>query len=111
MDKVKDDQYYIEKMKINFERIMNTIDGISYEEFLTNLDYQDITMFNLIQISENVKNISSEYKEKNSEVPWFDIYGLRNRIVHDYGNVVLDTIYKTITDDIPDLYKKFFKKK
>lgn len=64
MDKVKDDQYYIEKMKINFERIMNTIDGISYEEYLTNLDYQDIAMFNLIQISENVKNISSEYKKR-----------------------------------------------
>ena len=82
---------------------MATTSGISYEEFVKNEDVQDIAMFNLIQISENAKKLSSEYKEANSNIPWNDIYGLRNRIVHDYGNVLLDTIYYTLIDDIPEL--------
>ena len=36
-------------------------------------------------------------------VPWTAIYGLRNRIVHDYGSVNLDIIYSTLKDDIPEL--------
>ena len=33
------------------------------------------------------------------------IYGLRNRIVHDYGSVDLDIVYSTLKDDIPELLK------
>lgn len=109
MENNKDDKYYIEKMKVHFERILETISEVSYENYINDLDKQDITMFNLIQISENAKNISSEYKDNNLEIPWNDIYGLRNRIVHDYGNVILDTVYKTLIEDIPDLYKKLYK--
>ncbi len=109
MDNNKDDKYYIGKMKTHFERILDTIAGVSYENYLINYDKQDITMFNLIQISENAKMISSEYKENNIDIPWIEIYGLRNRIVHDYGNVVLDIVYKTLTEDIPILYKKLYK--
>ena len=36
---------------------------------------------------DNIKN--DDYKSKNSDIPWVAIYGLRNRIVHDYGSVDL----------------------
>ena len=104
MESNKDDKYYIGKMKNHFERILDTVNNVSYDDYLNDLDKQDITMFNLIQISENAKMISSEYKDKNLDIPWTDIYGLRNRIVHDYGNVVLDVVYETLIIDIPNLY-------
>ncbi|MBQ0035939.1 MAG: DUF86 domain-containing protein [Firmicutes bacterium] len=104
----KDDNYYLEKMKIFFERIINTIADVSYDDFVDDIDKQDITMFNLIQISENAKMISLEYKDNNADIPWVDIYGLRNRIGHDYGNVVLGVVYQTITNDIPNLYAKLY---
>lgn len=44
-------------------------------------------------------NISST--EEN--VPWNAIYGLRNRIVHDYGNVDLNVVFETLKHDIPEL--------
>ena len=53
--------------------------------------------------------ISSEYKDNNSDIPWTDIYGLRNRIVHNYGNAALDVVLQTLTIDIPKLYKKLYK--
>ena len=47
--------------------------------------------------------IAEEYKRMYSNVPWSAIYGLRNRIVHDYGNVDLKVIYETLKNDIPEL--------
>ncbi len=38
-------------------------------------------------------------------MPWSDVYGLRNRIVHDYGAVDLHIVYVTLTKDIPQLKK------
>lgn len=109
MDNIKDDTYYLEKMKTNFERIKHVMKNTSYDDYINNLDLQEITMFNLIQISENVNKISLNFKNSNNSIPWSDIYGLRNRIVHDYGNVVLDVVYQTLRKDIPDLYKKLYK--
>ena len=40
-------------------------------------------------------------------IPWQEMYGLRNRIVHDYGSIDMKVIYDTLTVDIPDLLKLF----
>lgn len=57
----------------------------------------------MIQISENSKKLSDEYKENNNNIPWNAMYGLRNRIVHDYGSVDLNIVYETLKNDIPEL--------
>ena len=61
-------------------------------------------LFRMIQISENVKKLSTEYRE--NELPWNELIGLRNRIVHDYGNVDLNIVYETLKYDIPDLLER-----
>ena len=108
MENKKDDNYFLEKIKNSIDRINNVMNGVTYDEFVSNLDKQDIAMFNLIQISENAKQISEEYKREHKNIPWMDIYGLRNRIVHDYGNVELDIVYQTLNDDIPGLLNELF---
>lgn len=60
-------------------------------------------MLRLVQISENAKNLTDEFREKNAQIPWTDIYGLRNRIVHDYGHVDLEIVYDTLTKDIAEI--------
>ena len=59
----------------------------------------------MIQISENAKKLSDKYKNKYKFIPWNALYGLRNRIVHDYGNVDLNVVYDTLKEDIPELLK------
>ena len=61
-------------------------------------------MFRLIQISENSKKLSDDFKKKHGTVPWMAVYGLRNRIVHDYGSVDLGIVFETLKTDIPVLY-------
>lgn len=42
-------------------------------------------MFRLIQLIENIKGISKEFKNSHPLVPWGQIMGFRNGIVHEYG--------------------------
>lgn len=63
-------------------------------------------MFRLIQISENSDKLTSEFKLYHCEIPWKAMKGMRNRIVHEYGNVDMSVVYDTITNDIPELLKE-----
>ena len=60
-------------------------------------------MFRLIQISENSNNLTDNFKNYYTDMPWRATKGLRNRIVHDYGQVDLSVVYDTIKYDIPGI--------
>ncbi len=77
--------------------------NVEMEELNANELLLDSMLFRMIQISENSKKLSEDYKEKNTNVPWIAVYGFRNRIVHDYGNVDLNVVYETLKNDIPQL--------
>lgn len=61
-------------------------------------------VFNLMQIGELAHSeLSAEAKESLTNIPWKEIYGMRNRIVHGYSEVSMDVVWETIRDDIPVL--------
>ena len=62
--------------------------------------------FRMIQISENAGSLTDVYRKEHASIPWRALYGLRNRIVHDYGHVDLSIVYSTLKKDIPDLLEK-----
>lgn len=104
MDNVKKDEYYIQKMIADIEKVIEHMESISYEEFCENEVLQDCVMFRFVQLSENAKKISDEFK-KRTQISWPMIYAIRNRIVHEYGTVSLDIIYNTIFTDFPPLLR------
>ena len=79
------------------------MDGVTEEDFSANELLQDAMMFRLIQVSENARKLSDTFKSARPQVPWSAVYGLRNRIVHDYGTVDLHIVYTTLAKDIPTL--------
>ena len=103
MDNLKNDTYYIQKIIQDLNFIVLHMKDICIEELNENEVLLDSMLFRMIQLSENVKKLSDEYKMKNSNVPWNAIYGLRNRIVHDYGNVDLNVVFETLKNDVPEL--------
>ena len=96
MDNLKNDTYYIQKIIQDLNFIVLHMKDICIEELNENEVLLDSMLFRMIQLSENAKKLSDEYKMKNSNVPWNAIYGLRNRIVHDYGNVDLNVVFETL---------------
>ncbi|NLB50191.1 MAG: DUF86 domain-containing protein [Clostridiaceae bacterium] len=95
--------YYISKILEDIDFIMAQMSLVEEQNFGENPLLLDSMMFRLIQISENAKNINNDFKSQHESIPWFEMYGLRNRIVHDYGNVDLSIIYDTLVKDIPEL--------
>ena len=79
---------------------------VDLQELNNNEVLLDSMLFRMIQISENVKRLSEEYKENNSNLPWNELTGLRNRIVHDYGNIDLNIVFETLKYDIPELMER-----
>ena len=63
----------------------------------------DSIMFRLIQVAENSEKLTEKFKKTYPSIPWRAIKGLRNRIVHEYGNVDLTIVYDTVKKDIPEL--------
>lgn len=106
MDNIKDDHYYTNKMMTDLLFIQEKMSGKSFDDFINNELLQDSMMFRLIQISENARKLSDSFREEQADIPWGDVFGLRNRIVHEYGGLVLKIVYDTLTQDIPDLIKK-----
>ncbi|MGI6714202.1 MAG: DUF86 domain-containing protein [Bacilli bacterium] len=105
MANLKNDRYYLKKITTDIEFIMKHMEDIDENSFNKNELLIDSVMFRLIQISENSNRLSDKFKRSNSNVPWVAIKGLRNRVVHDYGNVDLSIIYHTVKNDVPFLYK------
>ena len=106
MDNIKNDHYYLEKIRADIAFIVSHMKDVDIEELNKNEVLLDSMMFRMIQLSENAKKLSLEYKEANSDLPWNELSGLRNRIVHDYGSVNLDIVFETLKNDIPKLLEQ-----
>ena len=103
MDNKKTDQYYIKKIVTDLAFIIEHTSGLSKAELEANEVLIDSVMFRLIQVSENSDKLTDGFKKQYSVIPWRAMKGLRNRIVHEYGNVDLGVVYDTVRNDIPDL--------
>lgn len=109
MKNTKDDAYYLKKIVTDLDFIIAHMQGVSLPDLEKNEVLLDSMMFRLIQIQENAHNLTDPYKLANDSIPWTDIAGLRNRIVHDYGNVDLEVVYATLTEDIPWLREQILR--
>ena len=103
MDNIKNNIYYIQKIRKDLELIVEHMRDVSMEELNVNEVLLDSMLFRMIQISENAKRLTDEYKLSHSHIPWSALSGMRNRIVHDYGNVDLNIVYETLKNDMLEL--------
>lgn len=109
MDNKKDDVYYVNKIITDLAFILKQTTGLTQSALENNEILVDSVMFRLIQVSENSAKLTDEFKELYKTVPWRAIKGMRNKIVHEYGNVDMSVIYETVINDIPlllDLLRK-----
>lgn len=101
MDNQKDDRYYVKKIVTDLAFVLEHTKNLNRTELEENEVLLDSVMFRLIQISENSEKLTAVFKAEHNEIPWRAIKGLRNRIVHEYGNVDLSVIYNTVKNDLP----------
>ena len=103
---VKDDLAYIEHILDCIRKIKEFTAGLSLRDFSVNELVQDAVIRNIEIIGEASKKISSDTKQIYYEIPWKEIAGMRDKLIHDYLGVDVEVVWRTITEDIPTLEKQ-----
>lgn len=85
--KKADDRTLIGDILDAIHRIETYTHGISKEEFLENLMMQDAVMHQIEIIGETSNDISEEFRETHSSLPWMQMRAIRNKIIHDYRGI------------------------
>ena len=80
--------------------------GSDFNKFASDKDYFNSICMSLLQIGELANHLSKEFIDKYNDIPWRNIIGLRNIVVHGYGQLDLEIVWTTLTDDIQELYQK-----
>lgn len=99
----RDYKLYLNDIKESIEQIENYLRNISQEEFNKNKLLQDGIIRRLEIIGEASRNIPRALKEKNKQIPWFDLAQFRDLVSHAYYAMSLDRIWKEVKEKIPKL--------
>lgn len=93
---------YLEDMYLSMERIAEYIDGYTFIKF--NQDYKtvDAVIRNFEIIGEAAKNLPSDYKIKHPELPWSEMYLLRNKVSHEYFGIDYEIIWDVAVNYLPN---------
>ena len=95
-------------MLTGIKRLNRMLEGVSKEMFLDDLRLQDASAFDISTIGEAASNVTDEFKALHPEIPWIQMHGLRNRLVHifDYEQIDYDIIWIVATEELPALEPK-----
>jgi uncharacterized protein with HEPN domain len=100
---MKDDLAFIEHILLCIEKIQDYTRDITLKEFNNNELVQDAVIRNIEIIGEASKKVSKNLKSQYPEVPWKEMSGMRDKLIHDYFGVDVDVVWKTVKEDIPYL--------
>jgi len=80
--------------------------GNDFDTFVSDKDYANSVCMSLLQIGELANHLTPDFRAAHADIPWRSIIGLRNVVVHGYGQLDMEVVWATITEDIPQLYLK-----
>lgn len=77
--------------------------NLSKDDFLQDQKTQSAVLHQLMIMGEAVKRLSPEFREAWANIPWSLMAGMRDNLIHEYDDVDLDEVWKTVEADIPAL--------
>lgn len=101
----RDPKLYIEDILSSIVKIEEYTKNLTFEKFLMDQKTIDAVIRNFTIIGEAAKNIPDDIKSQYPKIPWIEIMGMRDKIIHEYFGVDEIILWKTVTEDIP-VFKK-----
>ena len=96
----RDDAYLLD-MLIAAREVVEMNQGLAFQDVVTNQLRQHATVHLLTVLGEAARKVSTECKSAHPEIPWDEIIGMRNRLVHEYFDVPWDRVWNAVTDGVP----------
>ena len=90
------------KYSMRIESYMAIINN-NKEGFYNNSMLRDAVSMCIQTIGEYVNDLSNDFKSKHVQIPWKDIYNMRNRFAHGYDGMIVDYIWEAATIYVPEL--------
>ena len=100
----KEDRTYkmfLEDIRLAMKRVAEYIHGLNFSEFKKDYKTVDAVIRNFEIIGEAAKNVPKEIKNKFPDVPWEEMYLLRNKVTHEYFGVDYEIIWDIATNYLP----------
>lgn len=102
---MKSDQLYIAHILESAAKIAEYA-RCGEEEFLQSGIAADAILRNLQTLAESTKRLSDEFKAARPELPWREIAGIRNILVHDYLKISMEKIWELASEAVPELAQR-----
>lgn len=102
---MKVEKVYIDQILDSIRKIESFVAGMDKKMFFSDEKTQSAVILQLALIGEVSKKISAKTKEL-IDLPWKDIAGFRDRAIHDYFDVELDIVWKTVVTDLDPIKQK-----
>ena len=97
------DEAYLLDILLAARKAIGFVKGMTWAEFAQSELHQSALVRPLEIIGEAARRISAETQQSHPEIPWQQMIGMRNRLIHAYFDVNLDVVWKTVTRDLPSL--------
>jgi uncharacterized protein with HEPN domain len=97
---------YLEDMSVAMERIAEYIHGLSFIDFKRDYKTVDAVIRNFEVIGEASKYVPEEFKKNHPEVPWSEMYLLRNKVSHEYFGIDYEIIWDVALNYLPENRKQ-----
>lgn len=102
----RNDTVYLQHIAEAIQRIELYMEGVSYEQFMAAMMIQDAVIRQLEIIGEATKNLSLAVREASPDIPWKDIAGMRDILIHQYFGVDVDAVWDSAIDELPMIKKQ-----
>jgi uncharacterized protein with HEPN domain len=102
----RSDLEFLCDIKEAINRIKSYTKELEYKEFLKDNKTQDAVVRNLEIIGEATKNISRDFKRRYPDVPWKEMAGTRDKVIHFYFGVNYDIVWGISKDELPAVTKQ-----
>jgi uncharacterized protein with HEPN domain len=96
---------YLSDMRDALRSAREFSQGVTFEEFRINREKQFAIIHALEVLGEAAKQVPVSVREKYPDIPWRDIAGMRDRLIHGYFSVNLERLWNTVQQDLPPLEK------
>ena len=101
-----EDRIRLQHIVLEIQEASSFAEGISFEEFVEDRKTVKAIIRSIEVIGEAAAKVSENIRTQHPDIPWKQIIGMRNHLIHAYFDIDFKTVWKTVKDNLPPLLKR-----